>query len=262
MPVGYRFLFLVALLLIFVGCRSPGSEGAPSLTIFAAASLTDAFTELAQAFEERHPGVQVRINFGGSSQLAAQLREGAVADVFASANPVQMTAVVAAGRIAPGAEQPFASNRLTLIVPADNPAAIMALPDLAKPGVALLLAVPGVPVRAYTDEIMSTLDDEVQRQIYANVVSEEDNVRQVAAKVALGEADAGIVYTSDVTLDIATLVREIPLPAGQNVIANYPIAPLEDAPHPELARAFVAFVGGEAGQAVLARWGFGPPPGK
>jgi molybdate transport system substrate-binding protein len=171
-----------------------------------------------------------------------------------------MQAVVDAGRIAAGSEKLFVSNRLTIIVPADNPAGITALEDLAQPGVQMILAVEGVPVRQYTDEIVAGLPADFQTQFYNNLVSEEDNVRQVAAKIALGEADAGTIYTSDVTPDIASQVLQIPIPDAQNVVATYPIAPLVDAPSPTLAQSFINFVLSEEGQAILARWGFGPPP--
>lgn len=251
---------LLALLLVNCGPNLPGA--APNeLTIFAAASLTDAFNELADAFEAQNEGVQVILNFAGSSQLAAQISEGAQADLFASANGMQMQAVVDSGRIVAGSEKLFVSNRLTVIVPADNPAGITALEDLAQPGVQLILAVPGVPVRQYTDEIVAQMPADFQAQFYANLVSEEDNVRQVAAKIALGEADAGIVYTSDVTPDLASQVLQIRIPDRQNVVASYPIAPLVDAPDPELAQAFITFVLSEQGQAILGKWGFGSPPG-
>lgn len=250
-------LFLLLALILMMGCRANSSQ---ELTIFAAASLTDAFSELATTFETQNEGVAVILNFAGSSQLAAQLTEGAPADVFAPANPAQMQAIIDAGRIAAGSEAPFVSNRLTVIVPADNPAGITALEDLAQPGVQMVLAVEGVPVRQYTDEIVANLPADFQAKFYANLVSEEDNVRQVVAKIALGEADAGFVYTSDVTPDIASQVLQIPIPDGQNVVASYPIAPLADAPSPALAQDFIAFVLGDEGQAILARWGFGPPP--
>ncbi|HJS29552.1 MAG TPA: molybdate ABC transporter substrate-binding protein [Anaerolineales bacterium] len=230
------------------------------LTVFAAASLTDAFNEIAEEFEAQNPGAQIVYNFAGSSQLAAQLNEGAVADVFASANAAQMDAAAAADRIAAGSAVPFVSNRLAIIFPADNPAGITAFEDLAQPGVKLILAVPGVPVRDYTDEIVAAMPADFQEQFYNNLVSEEDNVRQVSAKIALGEADAGIVYTSDVTPDIAGQVQKIDIPDGQNVIATYPIAPVSDSPHPDLAQAFINFILSEAGQEILSRWGFGPPP--
>ncbi len=266
-----KWVFCLFLVWGLIGCRAGPSGDAASdapaggrrrteLTVFAAASLTDAFNELAATFAAQNPGVQVVFNFAGSSQLAAQLREGVPADLFASANTTQMQAVIEAGRVAAGTDVLFVSNRLTVIVPADNPANIHALTDLAQPGVQLILAVAGVPVRAYTDEIVATMPAEFQQRFYANLVSEEDNVRQVAAKIALGEADAGIVYTSDVTPDLARRVQQIPIPAAQNVIAAYPIAPLADAPHPELAQRFLDFILSPAAQAVLARWGFAPPP--
>lgn len=254
-------LFIVGLLtILLVSCGSNRTAAPQELTIFAAASLTDAFNELAETFAAQHDGVQVVLNFAGSSQLAAQLSEGATADLFAPANEAQMQAVVDAGRIVAGSEKLFVSNRLTVIVPADNPAGITTLEDLAQPGVQLILAIDGVPVRQYTDEIVATFPAEFQAAFYANLVSEEDNVRQVAAKVALGEADAGIVYTSDVTPDIASQVRQITIPEAQNVVASYPIAPLADAPAPTLAQSFIDFVLSAEGQAILARWGFDPPP--
>ncbi|MCA9979210.1 MAG: molybdate ABC transporter substrate-binding protein [Anaerolineales bacterium] len=253
-----RILFLLCFLWL-VGCGSGSiANPSPEITVFAAASLTDAFTELAEAYEAQNPGVTVRLNFGGSSQLAAQLREGVPADVFASANAAQMTAVVEAGRVEAGNTAVFATNRLTVIVPADNPANITRLEDLAQPGVALILAVEGVPVRQYTDDIVAALPSDFQTNFYANLVSAEDNVRQVAAKIALGEADAGIVYTSDVTPDIVDRVQQIAIPDAQNVIATYPLAPLADAPSPAQARSFIDFVRSAEGQAILARWGFGP----
>ncbi|MCA9956360.1 MAG: molybdate ABC transporter substrate-binding protein [Anaerolineales bacterium] len=254
-------LFIVGLLAILLVSCGPNRPAAPQkITIFAAASLTDAFNELAEAFEAQNEGTQVVLNFAGSSQLAAQLSEGATADLFAPANEMQMQAVVDAGRIVAGSEKLFVSNRLTVIVPADNPAGITALEDLTQPGVQLILAVDGVPVRQYTNEIVATFPPDFQEKFYANLVSEEDNVRQVAAKVALGEADAGIVYTSDVTPDIATQVLQIAIPEAQNVVATYPIAPLADAPAPTLAQSFIDFVLSNEGQAILARWGFGQPP--
>jgi len=227
------------------------------LIVFAASSLTDAYTEIAEQFEEQHSDVSVVLNFAGSSQLAAQILEGAQADVFASANEAQMQVIANAGQLSSD-PQAFASNRLTIIVPADNPAGITSLEDLNEPGIVLVLAVEGVPVRQYTDDIVQSLGDEFASGLYANVVSAEDNVRQVSAKVALGEADAGIVYTSDVTPDIAEQVLQITIPDEQNAVAVYPIAIIEETTSPELAQQFIDFVLGEEGQAVLQRWRFGP----
>lgn len=250
------------LVLALIGCSAhqAGDEASSEeLTIFAAASLTDAFDELAERFEARNEGVEVVINYAGSSQLAAQLVEGATADLFAPASPAQMQKIIASRRVEPGAEVLFVSNRLTVVVPADNPAGISRFEDLAQPGVQLILAAEGVPVREYTDRVVATMPAAFQEQFYDNLVSAEDNVRQVAAKVALGEADAGIVYRSDLNPDVAGRVQQIPIPDGQNVLATYPIAPLADAPHPELAQRFVAFVRSAEGQRILAEWGFEPP---
>ncbi|MBP6470432.1 MAG: molybdate ABC transporter substrate-binding protein [Chloroflexi bacterium] len=245
------------------GLVRPEANATPpqEITVFAASSLTEAFQEAAKAFEAQHPDIRVALNFAGSSQLAAQLSEGIPADVFASANEAQMQAGIDMGRIQAGAEANFVSNRLAVIVPVDNPANLFALEDLAKPGVKLILAVEGVPVRDYTDQIVGRMPTDFQASFYANLVSEEDNVRQVAAKVALGEADAGIVYTSDVTPEIANRVLQIAVPDAQNVVAVYPIAPLADAPHPAAAQEFINFILSPEGQMILLRWGFNPPPG-
>lgn len=252
-------LLLLFSVLFLAACGGTAPAAEQEIVVFAAASLTDAFTEIARDFEAQHPEATVLLNFAGSSQLAAQLVEGVPADVFASANAAQMQVVIEAGRIAATAPTPFVSNRLTIIVPADNPAGITALEDLVKPDVKLVVAVQGVPVRQYTDEVVARSGDAFATDFYNNVVSEEENVRQVSAKIALGEADAGIVYTSDVKPDLTDQVIQIEIPAAQNVIATYPIALLSDAPHPELAQQFMAFVQSAAGQAILARWGFGPP---
>ena len=248
--------------MVLAGCTagtSTENQTEPELIIFAAASLTNAFEELGEAFTAQEGGVPVVFNFGGSSQLATQLNEGIPADIFAPANDAQMQVVVDGGRITAESVVPFVSNRLTVIVPAANPAGITTREDLARPGVQLILAVAGVPVRDYADEMVATMPAGFQEAFYANLVSEEENVRQVAAKIALGEGDAGIVYTSDVTPDIAGRVQQIEIPDAQNVIASYPIAPLLDAPRPELAQRFIDFILSPEGQAILARWGFTPP---
>ncbi|MCW5876775.1 MAG: molybdate ABC transporter substrate-binding protein [Anaerolineales bacterium] len=250
------FPALLALVALLAGCAAPASG---ELTVFAASSLSDAFTEMAAEFTAANPGSTVQFNFGGSSQLATQLAEGAPADVFASANQAQMNNAVAAGRIS-GEPVLFLTNRLTIIVPADNPAGINTPADLAKPGLRLILAAPDVPIREYSDTSIAALGDEAYQQaVYANLVSEEPNVRQVAAKVALGEADAGIVYTSDVTPDIAGDVLQIAIPDEANVLAVYPIAAVEGG-QAALAQRFIDFVLSAEGQAILAKWGFGPRP--
>lgn len=233
------------------------------VNIFAAASLTDAFEQIAQVFMEQHPEIEVLLQFGSSSTLATQLLEGAPADVFASANETQMDKVREAGLIDEAAIVPFVSNRLTLIIPVDNPAQITSAEDLTRTGILLTLAAPEVPIRKYTDEALLNLETlygvGYRERVLANLVSEEDNVRQVVARIALGEADVGIVYHSDVTPDMAEKVLAIALPAGMSPIALYPIAPLLTSAHPEDAQAFIDFVLSEQGQAILADWGFCPP---
>jgi molybdate transport system substrate-binding protein len=254
-----RILLLV--LLFALNTFGVSAQMGQTLTVFAASSLTNAFEEIGVAFETEHPGVEVLFSFGSSSDLAAQLAEGAPADVFASANAAQMSAARAAGRIA-GSPRTFARNRLALIVPSDNPAAINGLRDLAAPGLRLVIAAPDVPVRTYTETLLNRLaidpdyGEAYRAAFMANVVSEEQNVRQVAAKIALGEGDAGIVYSSDVTPDIADQVIALPIPDALNTTARYPIAITDDTPNPELARAFVAYVLSEAGQTTLERWNF------
>lgn len=230
------------------------------LVVMAASSLTDAFNELADAFELANPGVEVLPNYASSSSLATQIVEGAPADVFASANFTQMNVAVDAERIE-GEPTAFLTNRLTIIVPADNPAGLETYADLSNEGVALVLAAPDVPVRDYSNQAIALMGDAAwQAAVFANLVSEEPNVRQVATKVSLGEADAGIVYTSDVTPDIASSVLQIAIPDEMNVIASYPIAVVKDAPAGDVAQAFVDFVLSAEGQAILAKWGFGPRP--
>jgi molybdate transport system substrate-binding protein len=254
--------FFAAGLMVFAfACsrtRADFGEEPHELTVFAASSLTDAFREITDLFEIQHPEVEVILNLSGSSQLVAQLREGVIADVFASASPAQMRVVIDGGMVSQGEATDFVTNRLTIIVPVDNPARIRSLADLAQPDVQLLLAVKGVPVRAYSDKVIAGLGTIFEEMFYRNVVSEEDNVRQVTAKIALGEADAGLVYVSDITPSIAGLVQQVAIPEDLNVVANYSIAPLREAPHPELARLFIDFVLNPEGQDILSKWGFGP----
>lgn len=251
-------ILVSALMLGMVGVSAQETQ---TLTVFAASSLTDAFEDIATGFEAEHSGVDVILNFAGSTDLAAQLAEGAPADVFASANNTQMSVAVDAERIA-GSPSAFVRNRLVLIVPADNPANILTLRDLANEGVQLIIAAPEVPVRTYTDTLLDRLaadpayGEDYRTAVMANVVSEEQHVRQVSAKVALGEADAGIVYVSDITPDINDQVIAIAIPDSLNTIATYPIAITNDAANPELAQAFVDYILSDAGQDTLERWNF------
>lgn len=240
-------------------CNSnPINSGNPAseLVIFSAASLTGAMTDLAEIYQEQNPDTELLLNFSSSSRLASQLREGVPADVFASANDDQMQLAITHKRIDPGDVRLFVANMLTIIVPKGNPAGIASLDDLGKSGVTLLLAVEGVPAREYADQIIHTLPDSLQSKIYSNLVSEESTVRQVATKIALGEADAGIAYSSDITPDIADRVEQVQIPVSVNILATYPIAAISDSQQKDLANDFIEFVLSETGQAILVKWGF------
>ncbi|MEI2691002.1 MAG: molybdate ABC transporter substrate-binding protein [Anaerolineae bacterium] len=263
-----RWVLLIAVGLLLAACSTPGAPDTASapkdLVVFAAASLTNAFEELADSFEAENPGVDVVLNFAGSQQLAQQLGQGAAADLFASANNSQMQAAIDTGRIVSGTQQIFAGNRLVVITPASNPAGLTSLQDLTQPGIKLVLAAKEVPVGSYSLDFLEKASASPQftpdysAAVLANVVSYEENVRAVLSKVALGEADAGIVYSSDVTPDVSSQVLRIQIPDELNTLAAYPIAPIADAPNPELARQFLALVLSPEGQAVLASHGFIP----
>lgn len=232
------------------------------LIVFAAASLTDAFGELGRNFEAANPGARVTFNFAGSQQLAQQINQGAPADVFASANRAQMETVITAGQVVTGTQRTFVRNRLVVIYPKANSAGLTRLEDLARPSVKLVLAAKEVPVGGYSLDFLRKASELPQytsaysETVLTNVVSYEENVRAVLSKVALDEADAGIVYSSDVTLDAASKVGRIDIPDELNTLATYPIAPLKDAAQAALAEQFVAYVLSPEGQQVLVKYGF------
>jgi molybdate transport system substrate-binding protein len=240
---------------VFGGCRPGASAGDTTLTVFAAASLTESFTAIAEDFEAANEGIDVVLNFGPSDGLATQIREGAPADVFASASPYWMDAV---------AEEPgvteridFATNELVIVAPrppADR-AVVGGLGDLGGPDVKLVLAAEGVPAGDYARQVLA--DGGIAEAALANVVSNEEDVKGVVQKVLLGEADAGIVYRTDVTPAVALQVRVVEIPSEINVTARYPIAVVRTTDRPALARGFVMHVMGP-GQEVLQAQGFGP----
>jgi len=239
-----------------------------TLTVFAAASLIEAFTDLGAQFEAAHEGVNVQFNFAGSQRLRAQLEQGARSDVFASANVREMAAAVAVGIVAADAPVAFARNRLVVIFPADNPGGIRALGDLARPGLKLDVADPSVPVGQYTLSMFDKMGcdpaygETFRAGALANVVSREENVKAVVTKVALGEADAGVVYVSDVTPQAAPHLGTVEIPDRFNLIATYPVAVVRRPAEPDLGRQFVAFILSEAGQQTLAAHGLIPVDGQ
>jgi molybdate transport system substrate-binding protein len=234
-----------------------------SVVVFAAASLREAFEAAAPAFTAR-TGVAVTFSFGGSDTLVTQLKQGAPADVFASANDAQMKVAADAGLLA-GSPRTFAHNRLVLIVPRANPGKVRGLADLARPGVTVVLAAPTVPVGSYARAAFRRLNGQpgfapdFDAAVERNVVSNELDVKAVATKVSLGEADAGVVYATDVTHAIAVRVTKTDFPASASPDATYPIAVLRNAQNAAGARAFVDFVLSRDGQAFLRARGFVVP---
>lgn len=243
---------LVALLLVGSACDS-NETGRETITVFAAASLTEGFTQIADDFE-RQRGIEVRLSFGPSDGLATQIQEGAPVDVFASASPRWMDVVADNPGVTDRAD--FARNFLVVITPADDPAGVDSVEDLARPGIKLILAAEGVPVGDYARELLANAG--IAGSALANVVSNEDDVKGVVQKVALGEADAGIVYRTDVTSAVRADIAVVQIPDDINVVATYPIAVVEGGSGDSLAGEFVAYVLG-AGQETLLAAGFLPP---
>ena len=227
----------------------------------AAASLTAAFTDVASGIREAHPRLRIVYNFAGSQALRTQLEQGAAADVFASADDVQMQRALDSGLI-DGPPRVFVRNTLLIIVPRDNPGRVTSFGDLAKPGVKLTLAGPQVPAGRYSREVLQAAqaDDgtDFAARVLRNLVSEETSVKQVLVKVQLGEADAGIVYASDVSEKVLQDVSTVPIPGAYNRLASYPIAATRAARNPSGAVAFIRFVRSPAGQAILKAHGFIP----
>jgi molybdate transport system substrate-binding protein len=231
------------------------------LTVFAAASLHAAFPEIGKQFEAAHPGVSVRFNFNGSQILEAQLAQGAQSDVFASADQRWMDKATSDGIVL--AAKPFASNALVVVVsPASH---VNALADLAKPGVQLVLCAEAVPCGRYARIMLGKMEADPKygsgfaAAVAHNVVSEEEDVEAVLAKVGLGEADAGIVYRSDVVASTAHL-RVLDPPQAAQPFVSYPIAPVKSSASAALALEFCSFVLSSDGQATLRRFGFAPAP--
>ena len=246
-----RLRELAATVTLLAALATPGTACAAELTVSAAASLTAAFGEIARAFESARPGVTVRTNFGGSSTLVVQIREGAPVDVFASADEASMQKLVDAGEV-PSKPETFATNRLAILVGRGNPERIAGIADLARPGLVIALCGPAVPAGRYAREIFARAGVAVPES------SQELDVKAVVTRVAMGEADAGIVYETDVRA-AGDRVEAIPIPDALNVTARYPIAVLARTKEAEAAASLVRFVLGHAGQAILARHGFLPP---
>jgi molybdate transport system substrate-binding protein len=262
-------ILLCAVLSVLVvttcGCTTTTTQS-KTLTVYAAASLSGAFNDTAQAFEANNSGVTVSTNYAGSQILATQIKQGATADVFASADQKNMKSVEDAGLMNNSSVVIFAENKLAIVVPTANPANITSLSDLNKTGVKLDIANSSVPVGNYTLQMLSkasnnsTYGSGFNTSVLKNVVSEETNVNDVVAKVALGQADAGIVYKSDVPAAYQSKVTTITIPDSVNVLAKYPIGVVNTSSNAELAQSFINYVTSPAGQAILLKYDFIIPP--
>jgi molybdate transport system substrate-binding protein len=241
----------VAVLLVFAAGCGAAEDSDRTLTVFAAASLKGTFTELGERFEADHAGTTVEFSFAGSSDLAAQLTQGAHADVFAAADQLNMDKAAQSGLLA-GEPVTFASNTLTIAVAPGNPKAINSFRDLAKPGTAVVVCAPQVPCGSATQKVEQAAGVELEP------VSEESSVTDVLNKVTSGQADAGVVYVTD-AIAAGDKVTSVPFPEAAGVVNSYPIAVLEDARNPQAAKEFVDLVTGDAGQTVLGAAGFGKP---
>ena len=234
-----------------VASSAPGSAAPATLTVFAAASLQSTFTRLGTAFEQAHPGTEVTFSFAGSSDLVSQITAGAPADVFASADTRIMDELTAAGLTA-GAPVAFATNALQIATPPGNPAGITSFADLARSGVTTVVCAPQVPCGSAAQKV------EQATGVQLHPVSEESSVTDVLGKVESGDADAGLVYVTDVTAAGGT-VTGVPFPEAAQAVNTYPITTIADSPHAAAARQFEEFVTGAPGRAVLSAAGFGVP---
>jgi molybdate transport system substrate-binding protein len=245
-----------ALLLPLAACGSndqaggSGGGSGTTLTVLAASSLTGAFTEIGKEFEAAHSGVHVRFSFGGSSDLVSDIQNGAPADVFASADTANMDVLTKDGTAT--GPRDFATNVLEIATPPGNPAHVRSFADLGKPGVKVVVCADGVPCGTAAAEM------EQRTHVTIHPVSEEQSVTDVLGKVESGDADAGLVYVTDVKA-AGTRVTGVPFPQSSQVVNTYPIAALKDSQDATLARQFVDFVLGAQGQKVLKDAGFGKP---
>ncbi len=257
----YVFPALIAVLVLasFAGSASEPKE----ITVFTAASLTGAFGEIGGIYENE-TGIHAVFNFDGSQALRTQIENGAYADVFASANKKQMNALKNGGLMNNSSVVIFAKNKISLIVPKDNPAKIKSLSDLAKPGIKIVMGTKDVPVGDYALQIIDKLGNDssygqdYKTKVLSNVISQETTVNYVVTKVALGEADVGFAYVSDVTEELAGKVDKIEIPDEYNIIAEYPMGLLQESKYPTDGMEFINLVMSDKGKTVMEKYGFSP----
>jgi molybdate transport system substrate-binding protein len=258
-------LLIAALLAACSGTpgQSPSGIVSDQIVVLGASSLRAALTKAASVYEQAHRGIAITLAFDASSALRTRIEQGEPADVFASADVTNAQKLVKDG-FAIGPALPFAGNRLAIVVPRDNPAHMTSPADLARPGLRVIAAGDSVPISVYADQLLAALGHQPGypsnfiHRVAANIASREDNVAAVLAKVALGEGDAGIVYRTDALS--SSSVSELPLPSAVNVTVTYAAVLLKASVQPDAARAFLRWLSGDGGQAVLARFGFIAPP--
>ncbi|NYT03046.1 MAG: molybdate ABC transporter substrate-binding protein [Methanosarcinales archaeon] len=242
---------------------APGSLEQEEIVVFCAASLTGAFKEIGDMYQES-TGIEVSLNFDGTQVLRTQLEQGACADVFVSANRKHMDALMAQGLMINDTVQVFTENSMVVIVPKDNPADIRSLRDLERPGVKIVMGTRDVPVGSYALQVLDKLAEDpdfgplYRDRVLSNVISREMNVNYVVSKISLGEADAGFAYSSDVTPVIGEKVSAIEIPQEYNVLAEYTLGVLAQSENPALARDFIEAVNSEEGRSILTKYGFKP----
>jgi molybdate transport system substrate-binding protein len=264
------FALLIAILILTACSPStivpPSTQsnlsGTGTLTVFAAGSLSQSFSEIGALFESQHPGVKVNFNYANASALEQQIAQGAPADVFASSAEKFMDQAVQTGRVNKEDVRVFATNKMTVIYPKNNPANLKTLQDLANPGIKLVMGAKEGPQGIYVEEVLTKIAQDPSNSpsykeiIYKNVVSYESTVNGVVTKVSLGEADAGFVFFSDSQGNTAEKVSRLEIPDAWNVTARYLIASIKDSKNLEIANAFCDFVLSSSGQAVLKKYGF------
>ncbi len=258
-----RLVLLASMAVLVFSSSAVSADEPEELVVFTAASLTGAFSEIADMYEDE-TGIKVVSNFDGSQALRTQIEHGAYADVFASANNKQMNALKDLGLMNNSSVSIFTRNKLSLIIPKDNPAEISNLRDIVKPGVKIVIGTKDVPVGDYALQIIDKLGNdsaygpEYKEKVLANIISQETNVNYVVTKIALGEADVGFAYVSDVTQELSSRVSQIEIPDEYNIIAEYPIGITTESRYAAEALDFINLVKSEEGRAVLERYGFSP----
>jgi molybdate transport system substrate-binding protein len=272
MTKGTTPLLLAAGMMIFAllfaaGCTSSGTAPAVEkneLTVFAAASLTGAITDIAKAYEVVHPDTKIVLNFDNAATLRTQIEQGAHADLFLSANTKHMTALQGEGLIINNSVKIFTKNKLALLIPKENRANITGLSDLATPGIRLVMGTKDAPFGDYTRQALGKIANDTdfgpayRDAVMRNLISEEPTVPSLVAKLRIGEADAGIAFASDVSESDRALVTSIPIPDRYNVIASYPLGIVQESKVKDQAATFARFITSAEGNAILTRYGFAP----